>query len=301
MTKSTREAAIKAYAERNDGVDWKGLMDYANTMFDIRDDLKIEKVEDNFDTETALKAIKDRKPYLQVRPLKITPEKFREACVALQNKFIESGVFNDDEQIQKLKTLDWSKLTDETILKAGENPEAFYDVAAGELLSPEDIEEMQTVLAGIFLNVLRVYFKNLGEDMTDALNKIDQVEAGDASLVCPTCGSLAGLSSVTDGGAGKSNERFLFCSCCGTVWPFERIRCAFCGNTNSNKLKYVYADEDPAHRMHVCEVCDGAMPTVFQSALKAPLDYDIEQIAMGVLQSVYDDAREEQESEEEKK
>ncbi len=64
------------------------------------------------------------------------------------------------------------------------------------------------------------------------------------------------------------------------------------GNTNSNKLKYVYADEDPAHRMHVCEDCGGAMATVFQDALKGPMDYDIELITTGVILSMYEDSLE---------
>ena len=58
MTKSSRQAAIAGYLKRDDGVDWKGLTDYANSMYDVRDELEIADVEDNFDTETAQKAIK---------------------------------------------------------------------------------------------------------------------------------------------------------------------------------------------------------------------------------------------------
>ena len=128
--------------------------------------------------------------------------------------------------------------------------------------------------------------------MTHELSKVDEAKSGDAPLGCPTCGAPAAISSVSEGTEGNSNKRYLFCSCCGTQWPFERIRCALCGNTNSNKLKYVYADEDPAHRMHVCEDCGGAMATVFQDALKGPMDYDIELITTGVILSMYEDSLE---------
>lgn len=50
MTKSSRQAAIAGYLKRDDGVDWKGLTDYANSMYDVRDELEIADVEDNFDT-----------------------------------------------------------------------------------------------------------------------------------------------------------------------------------------------------------------------------------------------------------
>ena len=53
MTKSSRQAAIAGYLKRDDGIDWKGLTDYANSMYDVRDELEIAEVEDNFDSETA--------------------------------------------------------------------------------------------------------------------------------------------------------------------------------------------------------------------------------------------------------
>ena len=45
MTKSSRQAAIAGYLKRDDGVDWKGLTDYANSMYDVRDELEIADVE----------------------------------------------------------------------------------------------------------------------------------------------------------------------------------------------------------------------------------------------------------------
>lgn len=44
--------------------------------------------------------------------------------------------------------------------------------------------------------------------------------------------------------------------------------------------------------MHVCEDCGGAMATVFQDALKGPMDYDIELITTGVILSMYEDSLE---------
>lgn len=44
--------------------------------------------------------------------------------------------------------------------------------------------------------------------------------------------------------------------------------------------------------MHVCEDCGGAMATVFEDALKGPMDYDIELITTGVILSMYEDSLE---------
>ena len=160
MTKSSRQAAIAGYLKRDDGIDWKGLTDYANSMYDVRDELEIADVEDNFDTETAQKAIKSKTPYLTLRPLQIIPAEFRKDLQKLQDAFIEKGVINVDEQVAKLKALDWNKLTDATIKLAGEDPTAFYEVATKEVLGEEADEDMMAVIAGLLLNVLRRYFRN---------------------------------------------------------------------------------------------------------------------------------------------
>ena len=146
MTKSSRQAAIVGYLKRDDGVDWKGLTDYANSMYDVRDELEITDVEDNFDTETAQKAIKSKTPYLTLRPLQIIPAEFRKDLQKLQDAFIEKGVINVDEQVAKLKALDWNKLTDATIKLAGEDPTAFYEVATKEVLGEEADEDMMAVI-----------------------------------------------------------------------------------------------------------------------------------------------------------
>ena len=149
MTKSSRQAAIAGYLKRDDGIDWKGLTDYANSMYDVRDELEIAEVEDNFDSETAQKAIKSKTPYLTLRPLQINPAEFRKDLQKLQDAFIEKGVINVDEQVAKLKALDWNKLTDATIKLAGEDPTAFYEVATKEVLGEEADEDMMAVIAGL--------------------------------------------------------------------------------------------------------------------------------------------------------
>lgn len=131
------------------------------------------------------KATRAKLPYLTLRPLQIIPAEFRKDLQKLQDAFIEKGVINVDEQVAKLKALDWNKLTDATIKLAGEDPTAFYEVATKEVLGEEADEDMMAVIAGLLLNVLRRYFRNLGEDMTHELSKVDEAKSGDAPLGLP--------------------------------------------------------------------------------------------------------------------
>lgn len=289
MTESLREKAIEGYLDRDDGVDWMGLMTYANSMFDVRDSIKPNLPAFKFDGEEARRLFNEHSAYLKVHPLIIDPKDFRDNCRLLQKRFIETGVINEPHQIEMLNALDWDKLSDETIELAGKDPSELFERASADLGIDAEDGESQSVLAGLFINIIRAYLKPVGVAMTDALTRLDEVAVRDKPLLCPTCGSVPTISSVSEVAGTQSNERKLFCSCCGTVWPFERVRCACCGNTNSNKLKYFYADEDPAHRLHACKECRGVMPTVFQNVLKGELDYDIELVAMGVVQNLYED------------
>jgi hypothetical protein len=41
MTESLRLAAIAGDLIRNDRIDWKGLTDYSNSMYDVLDELEV--------------------------------------------------------------------------------------------------------------------------------------------------------------------------------------------------------------------------------------------------------------------
>ena len=295
MAETLREKAIEGYLQRNDGIDWRGLMTYANTMFDVRDSISVPQTTYSFNGTEARKLFDEHEPYLSVHPLSIDPEAFRENCKAIGLAFIDKGLITAPEHIDFVNSIDWSRLTDETIAIGGKDPSLFFEVANKDLGVSEDNADAQAVLAGLFINLLRAYLNPIGEEETEALRKLDEVSVRDKPLLCPTCGSRAAISSVREAEGTQSNERQLFCSCCGTVWPFERVRCAVCGSTNSDKLKYYYADEDPAHRIHVCETCGGNMPTVFQNAMKGAMNYDIELIVMGIVQNIYESQIKEQE------
>jgi len=83
-------------------------------------------------------------------------------------------------------------------------------------------------------------------------------EAGYEKGCCPVCGSLPALSTLE----GEGGRRFLFCSFCRHKWPTRRIACPFCENRNTEKLHYLYSEEEKEYRTDVCESCGKYIKTV---------------------------------------
>lgn len=81
---------------------------------------------------------------------------------------------------------------------------------------------------------------------------------------CPLCGSWPAMAELR----GREGPRFLQCACCGTAWPFRRLCCPFCGNTDHRRLGFLYLDEDRGrYRADCCEACRRYLKTVRSPAL----------------------------------
>ncbi len=76
---------------------------------------------------------------------------------------------------------------------------------------------------------------------------LDQVAKGR----CPVCGDLPIMGFLRS----EDGLRVLECSRCGTRWGFPRMMCPFCMTTEQEKLSYIYAEEDPGHRVYLCDRC----------------------------------------------
>jgi FdhE protein len=80
---------------------------------------------------------------------------------------------------------------------------------------------------------------------------------------CPFCGrkpQLALLSNETDmpgvAGSAEGGRRFLMCGDCLTLWPYQRIACAYCPEVVPYKLAYYAAQDMPHIRVECCESCE---------------------------------------------
>lgn len=122
------------------------------------------------------------------------------------------------------------------------------EVQAGEMgLDPDVLHLLaQTSLKP----ALRVWAKGLGP----AVN-LDEWRRG----YCPMCGSPPALAEIQ----GKEGARRLRCGLCGTGWPYPRLQCAFCANTNHKSLGYLSVDgEEEKYRLQTCDDCRGYLKIV---------------------------------------
>ncbi len=90
---------------------------------------------------------------------------------------------------------------------------------------------------------------------------------------CPVCGGAPALGSIEEDG-----RRYLFCSVCRHRWQVPRVRCAVCGQTDAQKLYYIYSEEEPAYRIDACEACRHYVKTVDRRRLTRPFYPPLEQV-----------------------
>jgi FdhE protein len=68
---------------------------------------------------------------------------------------------------------------------------------------------------------------------------------------CPLCGGLPYISLLRE----KEGQRFGVCSFCGFTYRIRRIACAYCDESDQDKLKLFRVAEYPGVRVDVCETC----------------------------------------------
>jgi FdhE protein len=90
---------------------------------------------------------------------------------------------------------------------------------------------------------------------------------------CPVCGSLPLISTLRGDG-----QRFLLCSFCGFEWQSERLKCAFCDNTDHQTLRYFYAEGDESCRIDLCEKCRKYIKTIDIRRFDTEPDLNLEDI-----------------------
>ena len=136
---------------------------------------------------------------------------------------------------------------------------------------PERIEEIAGhLLAGEFASVhpgqaplvaaaLQVYWNALASQLDASLFR----PGGQASGLCPACGSAPVASVVRIGGA-EQGLRYLHCSLCDTEWHLTRVQCSNCSNTTD--LGYFTVEgTDDAVKAEACDVCRSYLKQVYMT------------------------------------
>jgi len=92
---------------------------------------------------------------------------------------------------------------------------------------------------------------------------------------CPICGKEPKIGEIKQ----EEGMRYLFCNQCGIEWPYQRIKCPFCGNEEQQSLAYFTVEDDERYRVDVCNECKRYIKIVDFRESKEEANLDVEDIA----------------------
>jgi FdhE protein len=179
------------------------------------------------------------------------------------------------EQAEVLRNTDFSvALSEERLAGAVHSPEAFVAEVAGDLGAHPSGPLTPATLAFVLISALVPFLTSPSEAALKVLGAFDRRSWGHGR--CPVCGAAASMGRVGESTALKGAERVLWCGVCHAEWGYERIRCVRCGTRNPDMLRYSHLENDPAHRVHLCDECHGYAKFVFVNDLRKPLSMVVE-------------------------
>ncbi len=106
-------------------------------------------------------------------------------------------------------------------------------------------------------------------------------DAGWAKNYCPICGRQPVMAHLRKEKEGRA--RFLLCDGCHTEWPFARVGCVYCGNTDLTKMHILEPEKQTAMRMDVCDVCQSYIKTYNEEGAESVYLHDWATIHLDLL------------------
>lgn len=223
----------------------------------------------------------DGTPLLRLGRYQVTQEMF-DATVAPIAQALATSFKLSEEEAQQIQ---WDAFrTDRLLALLSTDPTRYLETVYG-LDRNADLMDLWVMPTLGF--AVRALFAPVAENVSRELAKLDEpVTQKNRSLTCPTCGAHAELAIVGPT-ALNGQVKELHCSCCGTHWHFERIRCAHCGEMAVSDLGYVQDERSPEHRLHVCKACGAATPTYFAKGDAMTYNPEVESIVLTSLERAY--------------
>lgn len=188
-----------------------------------------------------------------------------------------ASLINDLIQIVKQKSEFKGEL--EQLSQAPEMEPENLSVFIRKLISNDSVyltdfaERMQTEKDIVFFLVqvaLSPFYQKYAEHLRPRINYSLWLKG-----LCPVCGHKPLAAKLRK----EEGLRLLQCSLCHTEWWFLRLKCAFCGNTDHEKLQYLYLEEDRGRRVDVCDSCKKYIKTFDERVLGREVISHIEEIA----------------------
>ena len=233
--------------------------------------------------DTVKKYSREQTPILRVFPAGIDAPRLAQAARRMADVLCREGGY-PQEACAQVGAVDWERVAKASACYAGSDPQTCLEAAYRALAGAGTDEAIAQLAASALSLGLRALLEPAARAVMEAREKAEVAMLH--PIGCPTCGCGATIASVGASSAGSGGARQLYCAQCGTVWDFDRIRCARCGTRNQGHLHYHHVGDDDAHRIHTCDECGGYIRTVFQEDIFAPIALEVEDVVMARLDAV---------------
>lgn len=229
---------------------------------------------------------------LETCPVTIDPAEFAATCTAVADQLVE-GAGLEPAVARSLGAVDWGTFCLEADLAlAGRNPSAFVEKC---LQNVEELGAESDLPSSVFMMVpmfaLRAHLQPRAEKLMGIVSKDAKTGTHERPLLCPVCGSAATASRIGPVTSLMGGAREQYCGTCGTVWPFDRVRCGVCGTRNQSHLHYFNEERDFAHRLQSCDECGQYQRMVMQNEALGPVVMEVEDVIMAKLDRIALDPR----------
>lgn len=236
------------------------------------------------DAETARDALVTGQPLFLVSTPIVPLADYTEAVTSVA-AYVSEAAGLPEEQAEALKRADFAAaITDKRLECAVRKPDAFFAAVAAALGADGSSPLTYATVAFVLASALVPFLTGPSSRVREALGEADlrTWESGR----CPVCGSAAALGRMGERTDRQGAERTLWCGLCHAEWGYERIRCVRCGIRNPSVLRYTYLEDDPAHRLHLCDECHGYARFVFDDEVGKPVSMVVEDAVSTTLDAV---------------
>lgn len=281
------QAAVGAY-QADAGDAEKARLSFFQGLWEIQDELaQYAAPYTPLDDEQSFELYKRAVPIFTMAPPRIDVDAYRSGLHRITAYLVEHAGL-EAESATALGSIDWDGVIPAAhIGDAPRDVTAFLDTTQETLSRTVSATLNPGLIASALISPLTPLIEEPARCAHEAiLAAHDNPAAYDKSLRCPVCGGKAVLAYVGETAATQGRGRTLLCQCCHTEWDFERIRCARCGSTDQHELHYVHIEGDEAHRIHVCDSCQGYIRTLFQDETDKPISLVVEDVVMTKLDMI---------------
>ena len=225
-------------------------------------------------------------------PVSIDAGDFAQTCEAVA-AYLAAQAGLEPQVAEALRDMDWASFCAKLDLaQAGANPPQFVEDCLQDFgRFGIDAGLPASVVMMVVAFALRSHLQPAAQALFRAVGKEALKSSRLKPVDCPVCGSPAAVSHVAmaTGIDGRSREQY--CSMCGTVWPFDRMRCGVCGVDNPSRLHYFHVEGDESHRLQNCDECGQYQRVLYEDDLAVPVSLEVEDVVMARLDKIALDPR----------